>query len=261
MLIYHLKRGFLLLILVIATFSGFGQSKVDSSRFYRGSVSATQNGLSFIPTFSLDRPAVLINIAAGRKRFSFEPDLRFGFDGKPWVFLFWWRYKLVDQKKFTLRIGTHPAVNFRTIETLSIPSADTSRHLEARRFLAGEIVPTWTITPNLKVGIFYMVSHGFDNSVRNTHFVQFNAFLPKLKMGKGYFMQATPSVFYLKQDALDGFYASSIFRLGKDHFPFALESITSAIIDSRIFPDRKFIWNVSIFYNFSHQYIKQHSGV
>ena len=50
---------------------------------FGGAISVTNNGISLIPTFSLGKPAIIFDMSAGKRRLSFEPQLRFGLDGKP----------------------------------------------------------------------------------------------------------------------------------------------------------------------------------
>jgi hypothetical protein len=53
--------------------------------------SVTNNGFSFIPAFSLGKPAAIFNLNInGGKRFSFEPEFRFALqDGRPLVIYFY----------------------------------------------------------------------------------------------------------------------------------------------------------------------------
>jgi hypothetical protein len=92
------KNAFLLFVLFNLSFLAFSQ-KSDSTKvdnYFGGTVTVTNNGISLIPTFSIDKPAVLFDLTAGRGKLSFEPQLRFSLDGKPWTFFFWWRYKLLN---------------------------------------------------------------------------------------------------------------------------------------------------------------------
>ena len=90
-----IKMALLFFVLLYLTPFSFSQ-KADSTKgigHFSGAVSVTNNGISFVPTFSLDKPAAIFNLSMGKNRFSFEPDLRFSLAGKPWSFLFWGRYK------------------------------------------------------------------------------------------------------------------------------------------------------------------------
>lgn len=67
------------------------QSQEDIKHFlddFRGTASITQNGISLIPSFSLGDPALIFDIKMTKGRSSFEPDMRFALEGKPWAFVF-----------------------------------------------------------------------------------------------------------------------------------------------------------------------------
>jgi hypothetical protein len=72
--------------------------KNDSTKgihHYGTVVSVTAKGISTIPSFTLGKPAVIFDVAMGTRKLSFESQFRFSLEGKPWSFLFWWRYKLL----------------------------------------------------------------------------------------------------------------------------------------------------------------------
>lgn len=110
-----------LLGLVVSFFShpSFSQNS-DSTREvinFKSAVSVTNNGFSFIPSFTLGKPATVVDLSVGGKRFSFEPQFRFNLqDVQPWSFVFIWRYKVINTQRFQVSMGTHlPALAFRTI--------------------------------------------------------------------------------------------------------------------------------------------------
>ena len=220
---------------------------------FSGSITLTNNGISLIPTFSLNDPAILFNLSIGKGRFSFEPDMRFSLEGKPWSFLFWSRYR-IKANKFLLTLGAHPAVNFRTQNS----HTDSSEMIVARRFLAGELAPNYSISKNISVGIYYLYSRGFDTGTpENTHFVTVNAGFRNIRLGNQLVAQVIPQFYYLKQDALDGFYFTSTFALAKKNFPLFIQSIINKEIESKITGTRSFVWNVSLIYSFNKMYAQQ----
>ena len=104
-------------------------------------MSVTNNGISLIPTFSLGKPAVIFDMSVGGRKLSFEPQFRFSMEGKPWSFLFWWRYKLINTNRLRMSIGAHPALNFRTLSVTI--NGEVDEIMETRRFLAGELAPNY----------------------------------------------------------------------------------------------------------------------
>lgn len=112
-----MKSAFIIPLLFLCSHALFAQSAAGTEKLYHfdGSVSITNNGFSFIPSFSLGKPATVADLSIGGERFSFDPQFRFDLAGlKPWSFIFIWRYKLIQTEKFQMKVGAHlPAIAFR----------------------------------------------------------------------------------------------------------------------------------------------------
>jgi hypothetical protein len=215
----------------------------------------TNNGISLVPTFSLGDPAVIFNIYMGKRRFSFEPDLRFSLSAKPWSMLFWFRYKLVDEKKFRFIVGAHPALNFRTLP--AVVNGDTIERIVTRRYVAGELSPNYLVRKNISIGIYYLYGRGIDKeAVRNTHFLTLNANISDIKLPLNLYMRFTPQLYYLLQNQADGLYVTSTVALARKRFPFSLLSIINKEINSNIVSE-DFVWNICLVYAFSKIYVEK----
>jgi len=165
-----MKRNQGLLIVLLLLLSQFALSqKLDSlkrTRYFSGVISVTNNGISIIPSFSLGKPAAIFIFSMAKRKFSFEPDIRFSLKGKPWSFVFWSRYLLVSREKFKMNAGANLGINFKTA-VLPI-NGDSTEINVARRYLAGELFPRFLLSKNISVGIYYLFSHGLDpGSIRN----------------------------------------------------------------------------------------------
>ena len=239
----------LVVVLLMLSHSSFSQ-KSDSTKkvtHFSGSVSVTNNGLSLVPTFSLGEPAALVNLSIGGKKFSFEPDMRFALEGKPWSFRFWARYKLLKTEKFAITVGTHPALNFKTFT-----SVDGRETIVVRRFLAGELSPNYFFTKNISIGVYYVYAYGFDQGTpKNNHFVTLNSNFSNIKLPFNFLISVIPQFYYLKQDEQDGYYFTSEFHLAKKNFPLSLSSIINTPIESNIIGGQDFVWNISLIYSFN----------
>lgn len=239
------------IILLHACLAVQGQ-QTDTTRqpfHFSGSVSATHNGLSFIPTFSLEKPAAIFNLSMGRK-VRFEPEMRFGLDGKPWSFLFWWRYPLLKTGHFSLRVGAHPAMNFKS-QTVTLNGVQ-QKAIISRRFLAGELAPVYTISKNLSTGAYYLYSRGLDpGTAKNNHFLAFNWTVSHLRLIKEWYLKMAPQVYYLKLDQQDGYFVTSSFTIAKPGFPFSLGAIINKRLKADIAGSRDFVWNTTLVYSFS----------
>ena len=247
----------LVFVLLLPGQYSFAQKK-DSTKsisHFSGSISVTHNGISLVPTFSLGKPAAIFLLSVGNGRLTFEPDLRFALEGKPWSFLFWWRYKAVQSAKFRLTVGAHPAINFRTMR---LPvNGDSANVIVARRFLAGEVAPNYLLSKNWSVGLYYLFSAGFDVNVpKYSHFLTVNSNISGIRLPGKLLMKLTPQFYYLKQDARDGFYFTSSMTLVKNNFPFSVSAIINKTIRSNILSNKDFVWNTSLVYSFNKNYVR-----
>ena len=250
------KNSFLFVVVFLmlthASFAQKNDSAKNSSHFF-GSFSVTNNGISLIPTFSLGKPAAIFQLSMGKGKFSFEPELRFSLGGKPWSFIFWWRYKLWKSDKFNFTVGANPSMNFRT----EISPVDGSEIIVTRRYLAGELSPNYLLAKNISIGMYYLYSRGIDRSAtRNNHFLTLNTSFSNIKFPKQFFMKLSPQVYYLQLDAQNGFYFSGSMTLAKINFPLSLSAIINRTIQTNIITNKDFVWNVSLMYSFHHIYVK-----
>jgi len=244
---------------LLLAFPGFGQDPNENPKpfikHFNGTITATNNGISIIPSFSLGRPAVFFDLSIGGERLSFDPMLRFGMDGKPWSFVFWWRYKIIKDKKFTLTAGAHPAFIFREREVLI--DGKIENMLVTQRFLAFEIAPNYKISPKTSIGLYYLQGNGF-NPVppKTSHFLALNTNFNDLPLIKDFRMRINPQFYYLNIDGEDGTYVTSSLTITKRNFPLGFQTIFNQKINSTI-PGDDLVWNVSLLYSFSNMYQKK----
>lgn len=247
-----MKNVIMLLFICLQTCRTVQAQQTDSTRHpfhFSGSVSVTHNGLSFIPTFSLEKPATLFNLSMGRK-VRFEPELRFGLDGKPWSFLFWWRYSLLNTAKFNFRLGAHPAMNFKS-QTVTLNGVQ-QKAIITRRYLAGEIAPAYAFSKKMSAGVYYLYSRGLDpGAAKNNHFLAINSTVNHLRLFRDWHLKVSPQIYYLKLDQQDGYFVTSSFALAKPGFPFSLGAIINKRIEAAIAGSRDFVWNTTLIYSFS----------
>jgi hypothetical protein len=187
-------------------------------------------------------------MSAGKKRLSFEPDLRFSLDVKRGGVALWWRYKFLTNGKFRLNAGAHPAMNFMVAADSAKESSKSV--LMTQYFLAGELVPCYMLSKNVSVGMYYLYGHGLQqNGPRNVHFVTVNSNFSNIKISGQLFLQWIPQFYYLNIDKKDGVYFTSTTTLLKRDFPLSLQSTINTTIKTHI-PGENFVWNVTLFYAF-----------
>jgi hypothetical protein len=251
------ERAFLLIALLNLSFLVFSQksdnTKVDN--YFGGAVTVTNNGISLIPTFSIDKPAVLFDLTAGRGKLSFEPQFRFSLDGKPWTFFFWWRYKLVNTSKFFVRVGVHESLSYSTLSVVT--NGESKENIISQRYLAGEFTPNYFLTKNLSIGMYYLYSYGFDNEyVRNTHLGMLNISFSNINLSDKYYISYMPQVYYLRINKNDGYNVTSTLTLARKNFPVLFSLFGNKTIQSHIPGHKDFVWNASLIYSFNSKYVK-----
>ena len=245
------KIGTLILLLLCSIANAQENAKDENYRFlddFRGSASITHNGVSLVPSFSLGDPALLFDLKFTKKKLSFEPDIRFSLDAKPWTMLFWFRYKAIEKEKFSLRVGAHPALNFRTVNV--IRNGNTEELLESRRYLGAEVVPSYKLSKHTSIGMYYLYGRGFDAGVKETNFLVLNAAFSQIPISESFYMNFTPQVYYLTSDDLTGYYTSAFLTIGKKQCPFSLTGVVNKGISTQILPDDDFTWSVLLNYSF-----------
>lgn len=217
---------------------------------FSGSLGITNNGFSIIPTFSLNSPAAIINLAWRKNRFSVEPDIRLVPDASKGGMLFWLRYRLVEKKKFSLRLGVHPAFSY--IKRTIVDNGKSTEITEMLRFAAFEVVPNYQITPNWGISAMYLHGNGLQShGPQNTNVLFLNTSIANIKVGSDFRLQLLPTVFFLNVDGSKGSYFSGTAILSKKNLPFTLQSTIIKTFNSNIDGNKDFMWNVLVAYYFS----------
>lgn len=212
-----------------------------------GQLTLTTKGISTVPSFTLGRPAGILDVSIAKRGFSFEPQFRFALDGKPWSLLLWGRYRLVDAGRLRIDVGGHPAVNFRS--TVVTVGGAPRTVIVARRFLAGEIGPSWSLSRAASVGGYYLYSYGFEPDVtRNNHFVSMRGSVAAALPAR-YTLRFSPQAYYLKTDALDGTYVYGSLSLSRGSFPISVSTMANRVISTRI-PGETLLWNLNLHWAF-----------
>lgn len=241
------------ILILLSTLGSFAQ-KPDSTFQFRTDLTLTNNGFSIVPAFTLGAPAAFLDMRMGNRRLTFEPQFRFALEGRPWSFIFIYRYKAILKPKFQLTFGGHlPGLNYitRTVDVNGIQEPLSV----ARRFLAAEIIPTYRFSQHASLGMYYLRGHGFQqHGPQNSHFLALQGNFSKLKLaGKTYF-SFQPQVFYLKVDAQDGYYANATTTLGVFGFPLTLSGIVNKAMTSSI-PARNFDWSLNLVYTLDKHFV------
>lgn len=245
--------NFLVLSILFALFTQVALAQTTDSTQnvtnFSGSVGITNNGFSIIPSFSLNSPAFISNLAWRKKRLSFEPDIRLVPNASKGGILLWLRYKLIDAKKFGLRVGVHPAFNL--IRREDTEPGVTKEITEMLRFGAFEIVPSYQISKKIGVSAMYLQGHAFQKwGPQFTNVLFLNTAFTDLGLSKNVRLSLFPSVFFLHTDGFRGDYFTLTTVLTHKKLPFSLSSTINQTIKADVLGNKAFMWNVGVNYNF-----------
>ncbi len=222
---------------------------------FSGSVGITNNGFSIIPSFSLNSPAFISQLSWKKKKFSFEPDVRLVPTGNKGGLLLWLRYKVIENKKFGLRLGIHPAINL--IRREDTENGVTKEITEMLRFGAFEVVPSFQINKNIGVSAVYLEGHAFQKwGPQLTNVLFLNTAFTNLGLSKNLRLNLFPTIFFLKTDGYRGDYFTFTAVLGHKKSPFTLSSTINQTLKANLPGNKNFMWNVGLNYNFRKTYQK-----
>lgn len=254
-LVYKILILSALLTLHSVSFSQNSDTTNPASHF-GGIITLTSKGISMVPNLSLGKPAVMFDMSMGKGKLSFEPQLRFALEGKPWSFIFWWRYKLIKNDKFLLNIGAHPALSFKTYSFLinELPE----EHMVVRRYLAGELAPTYFLRNNISFGLYYLYSYGVEEELtRNTNMVSVRGGFSDIRLTDKFYMNLNSQVYYLNMDNIDGTYFNATLTLARRDFPISISALINQPFRTNIAAGNEFLWNVSLVYTFVNEYLEK----
>jgi hypothetical protein len=252
----NLKKGSISILFLYVSFSTFSRDPENTKPplHVGGAATVTNNGISFIPTFTLGKPAAIFDLSLGRK-LTFEPQFRFALEGKPWSFIFWGRYKLVRTDKFAVNVGAHPAILFKTITETT--DGVTKEYIRAQRNLAAEFSPNYFLTKNITVGMYYLYGYSLESyAVRNIHYLTLNANFYRISLPADFHMKFSPQIYYLNMDKQEGYYLSSILTLSRKSFPVSVSGLINKAIQTEI-QSKDLVWNLSLIYSFGNEYVRK----
>lgn len=233
---------------VLCSFAQEAESERPLDNF-SGSVTVTNNGISTIPNLTLGEPAALLRMVAEKNGLSFEPEFRFALEGRPWAFLFWWRYDLLQRGRFRLDIGAHPAISFRPY--MFEENGTSKEIMEARRFIAGETLASYRLAPRARVAFYVLASHGFEESAPDyIQYIRLNASISGVEFRPGYFVSVDPQVYHLRIDDGTGFYFTLRTSLSSSSLPLSVSWMINTPLRTDIAGGGEFQWNASLTYFF-----------
>ncbi|MCP9770487.1 hypothetical protein EGI22_21475 [Lacihabitans sp. LS3-19] len=242
-------KALLFILFVLLPFFDLIAQKSDSVKVQEplkasANININNNGISLFPNLTYGKPAVILNVSLGKKGIFFEPELRWGLNGKPWSYIYWMRFKIKNRQHFGFNVGAHPSYVIRP-STVSINGKEEQRYI-SQRYVATEVVPVYIHSPKFQLGLYALYSKGLDSyAVQNSYFVSLQPRFPHIDISKKYYLSLFPQLFYLDLDGKKGTYINESLRINRKDCPVGISSIVTYKLKSTI-PGDNFVWNVGL---------------
>jgi hypothetical protein len=247
------KQFIVVCCLLVAASTGYAQEKKDTTHVafqFSGNLNFTTNGISPIPAFSLGKPAVLVNLSLKNKKFSYDPEMAFSIEGVPWFFNNFFRYKLIEKKRFQFRTGVNWAISY-TYPQVTQNGVDRTI-AKGERFIWLELVPRYKISEKVAISSITFSGYNFElGSVKRINYISLLGNFTKLPLTQKLYCNIFPQLFYLNLDGrIDGWFASGVLGVGHTKLPLLVSTQVNTTLTTNLSPDPGFKWNVSLTYSF-----------
>lgn len=247
------KVGFFFCYLLTAISHVAAQEQKDTSYVaiqFMGTISLTTNGISPIPAFSLEKPAILAFLSVRKNKFSYDPEMAFSIKGVPWFFNNNFRYRVVEKPSFEFRTGLIWGIGYLYPEVML--SGVKQRIAKAERFLWLELLPRYKVSEKVAISSTLWSGYNFETgSAKRINYVSLVGHITKIPLSQSFYCNFFPQLFYLKIDSQsDGFFVSGIAAIGHNKFPLLISSQMNTTLTTTISPNPGFKWNISLAYSF-----------
>lgn len=206
-------------------------------------VSLNSNGIAYIPAFSLDKPAIIGAFSLKKGRFSYDPQLSYGLDLRPWIVDNWFHYRIIDRSDFEFKAGAVFSAFFSEYDS------GEETLLQVQKYLAAELVTTYRFTPFSSLAFTYLKDWGMDPGTVSGHFINLQADRSDFKLGKKGLLSASLQLFYIDYTGdNDGLFTAVFVSASLREIPFSIFFQGIQPLWSNISPAPQFKWNLGLAY-------------
>jgi hypothetical protein len=226
----------------------FSKENADSSKAklkFNGNVSLNSNGIAPIPSFSLNKPAIIAAFTLQKKRFSFDPQIAYGLNLRPWLIDTWTHYRIIYRPSFELRTGVDFGMIFSEYNT------GEYEILQGQQYLTFEIAVIYRFSPKSSVSLMLWNDNGQDPATINGNFYNLVYDLADIKIGHAILLSANIQLFAIQYTGNnDGLFISPRISSSLRNIPLSLFFQATQTLTSNIEPYQGFKWNAGLAYMF-----------
>jgi hypothetical protein len=204
-------------------------------------ISLNSNGIAYVPAFSLGKPAIIGSLSLVRGRFSYEPQLSYSLELRPWIIDNWFHYKIIDRPAFEFKAGAVISSFFSEYDT------GDEVLWQAQKYLAAEFISKYRFSPNSSLAFTYLLDRGQDPGTTHGHFFNLQAERSEIHLGEKGLLSSTFQIFYINYTGNeDGLFVAANVAFSLRDLPFSLFGQAIQAVTTNIDPFPSFKWNVGL---------------
>lgn len=238
--------NYLLFVFLICSITTYGQSQ-DSITF-NAAIGLTNNGISNVPNFSLNKPALTSYFNISKGRLSFDPQIHVSTQFKPWQNSYWFHYKLVDHANFKLRAGTGLTFSF---DYSSIIDKGVRKSLiTGNSYFNVDLSANYIVNKHLTISPLYIHGKGREKSAAGyLHFISLATNIQNINLGTKSKAAITPQIYHVLLDGLNGDFFSTSVAILNNQSPFSISAMINTPIGHANTLPADFVWSASLNWN------------
>jgi len=231
----------ILLFIFMVSWSQENMEKTRPGLEASATISLNSNGIAYVPAFSLGKPAIIGTLSLVRRRFSYDPQLSYSLELRPWIIDNWFHYKIIDRPSFEFKAGVDISSFFSEVET-----GDESVW-RAQKYLAAEFISKYKFSSHSSLSFTYLLDRGQDPGTTHGHFFNLQADRSEINLGEKGLLSATMQIFYINYAGNeDGLFVAGNISASVRHIPLYVFFQAIQAIASNIDPFPTFKWNVGL---------------
>jgi hypothetical protein len=217
---------------------------------------ATNNGVSIVPAFSLGRPAYVWVGKMGNEKWTLEPEIRTSYDLEPWSAVVWARYAHQTASGWRYQGGMHYALIFRAVE--EEVDGSTLRTYSATRNVGTQFTAFKSLGNGYGVSAFALAAKGVYKGAPES-LVQLHSIMlttPKMNVGKVE-IGLTPQMYYLNVFGPQGVFYAGYYNISKQGSPWAITGLfTQPFWKEESLVVAPVVWNIGLTYSMKNTHEK-----
>jgi hypothetical protein len=241
-------RTVLFVIFFTLAIAAASKEKSDTTKIpvhISGTVSVNLNGIAPVPAFALGKPAIIANASMQKGRFSYDPQIAYGFNFKPWIIDNWFHFNLLNTSRFEIRTGVDISMFFSDFE-----SPDGIK-LQGQRYVALELSGKYKISRKSSFELMFWRDNGIDEGTISGYFINLVYDISDINLGKNLLLAINVQAFGIDYtDNNDGIFIAPKLTFSTPALPLILFSQGIVPITANMEPKPEFQWNLGLGFTF-----------